>query len=152
MTINREALDEFSRKFLEWLRQRRPELAEVAAVDEQWTSLPNPLVIRLHPPQADLPELEISSENEEVTLFYDRWHAHFGFWGDQPDEAGFQEALDSLDEILQERVAITVAMVADEWRGSHTWRPGEPLPEPPLGGMVYIRSWRGTFNREERAR
>src|SRR6185503_15139846 len=110
---------------LEWLCQRRPELAEVAEVDENWTSALKPLVIRLHPPQADLPQLEISSENDEVSLFYDRWHAHFAFFADQPDEKGFQEALDCLDEILQERVAIAISMVGDEWRGSGTWPPGE---------------------------
>jgi hypothetical protein len=152
MTIPLEALDEFSRQFLEWLCQRRPELAEVAEVDENWTSALKPLVIRLHPPQADLPQLEISSENDEVSLFYDRWHAHFAFFADQPDEKGFQEALDCLDEILQERVAIAISMVGDEWRGSGTWPPGESLPEPPTGGRVYIRSWRGTFNREEGTR
>ena len=152
MTINLEALDKFSRQFLEWLCQKRPELADATEVDERWTSPTKPLVIRLRPPRAELPELELSSENDEVTLWYDRWHEHFAFLAEQSKEEGFQEALDSLDEILQERVAVTVTMVGDDWRGSHTWSPGEPFPEPPPGGMTYMRSWKGTFNREEHAR
>jgi hypothetical protein len=93
--------------------------------------------------------LVLDTAREEVTVAFDCYHTHFDSWleGNEPYEAG--SALDFVNGILEERVAVLSWWSGHQWRGSSQMPAGACLHSP--SGIsrfdrVRIRSWNGTLN------
>jgi hypothetical protein len=144
--LSKLGVDDFSRRFALWVAERRPDVLARLEVDPESENSARTLVATFESPVQGLPPIILTTWREEITLFFDRWHSHFAFFSEVPDEEGFEQALEWLDQLQTEKVGVAIAMAGDSWRGSHSWRPGDELPPTPSGGNVYVRSWRGTYN------
>jgi hypothetical protein len=139
-------VDDFSRRFAQWVGSRRPDVLERLELDPSPEGPFNTLLATFDSPVPGLPPIQITTWREEITLLFDRWHTHFAFFSEIPDEEGFEQAMEWLDLLQTEQVGVAISMVGEAWKGSQSWHPGESLPEPQPGGYVYVRSWRGTYN------
>ncbi|MDQ2732509.1 MAG: hypothetical protein M3Y56_12685 [Armatimonadota bacterium] len=97
--------------------------------------------------------LLIDTCDGEVTVTFDYYHTHFDCFSDVPEELGFREAIEFIQSFVKEEFCVVVTMDGDKWLGSTTVKPDE---EPDLSWLkfpcerVYIRSWKGTYDREYR--
>ena len=93
------------------------------------------------------PDLTIYTDDNEITVSYDRWHGHFEQWADGTDERLFDDAYACVQAILTEHMAVAVRMKGDVWAGSQLIRRDEESPTPGPRQTVYVRSWLGTLDR-----
>jgi hypothetical protein len=128
-----------------------PEWAPYVA-EETWKNSPPYLVVTVPPPtDADTEQpLRISTWDEEVTVDFDYYHAHFDRWTAKPGDTRHQSALMYVQDLLAERLA-----VASWWQDSHCkvcaqMQPGGSLkPSINIGyNRIRVRSWNGTHNAE----
>ncbi len=95
--------------------------------------------------------LLIDTCDEQVTVAFDRYHTHFDCFSDVPQEQSFREAVEFIQSLVHEELCLAVTMDGDHYRGSVPFKSNE---EPDLSWLsspcerVYIRSWKGTFDRE----
>jgi hypothetical protein len=105
------------------------------------------------PPEADVQRgLRIDTADDEVTVAFDFYHEHFDDWAGQSGPGETQSALQFVQQIVEERVAVVSWWRDDQWAGSSVTEAGVP-PEPPESrtwtvppNRVRVRSWSGTFN------
>src|SRR5690348_15423030 len=76
------------------------------------------LVLEVPCPVAGHPELRIHTDDEEITVAYDRWHAHFDQWFETDEEHIFADAYACVRAILSEKIAVAVHMSGGRWAGS----------------------------------
>jgi hypothetical protein len=91
-------------------------------------------------------DLMITTWNDDLTISFDWFHAHYGRWFKTPKEA-FEKAHIFIERILQEDFIVAIKMVDGSWAGSKGYTPSI-LHEIKEGEVSYIRSWRGTYNRD----
>jgi hypothetical protein len=103
-----------------------------------------------------LPEAEaisgliVSTAEDEVTVQFDYYHAHYAFLfpPSESDEAE-DAALSLIGQLLSEEVAVVSWWQGDQWRGSSLATAGEAPDNTEFVGSfnrVRMRSWRGTLN------
>jgi hypothetical protein len=137
-----DTLDPLCTEFATYLRRRQPAWASFVTIERDSPDEPAYLALEIPPPAPDRPGAWLRCEPDEITIGYDRWHAHYGPWTVPAERGVFEAAADFLDDLLAERVAIAVTMCGEEWRGSQTVAPGE-RPVPSTGERIYVRSWSG---------
>ena len=131
--------------FPEWRSLARRE------VDEDGSQY---VVVEVSPPsEADANYgLFIDTRNDEVTVGFDFYHRHFDDWADQSGRFGTESALDFVQQIGQERVAVVSWWRDDTWLASSVTEAGAPLePREPrtsedTHNRVRVRSWSGALN------
>ena len=136
--MNLSALNEYSAQVASELFAVHPEWTGFAAAED------GALVVRIPCPVPDRPEIAIYTADDEITVGYDRWHAHYDCWSDIPHDQGFQDALACINDLLSEQTAVAVTMTGDQWAGSRTLEIGDEADPPGPGQHVYVRSWLGT--------
>jgi hypothetical protein len=100
--------------------------------------------------------LSIDTSNDEVTVEFDCYHAHFNDWTSDGEHSGTQTAIEFIKQILSERIAVISWWFNDEWRGSAHFQAGAS-PETSVWGAdgainrVRIRSWKGSLNADSSA-
>ncbi len=123
---------------------------EQYATEETWKDSDPYLVVTVPAPRnadTDLP-LRISTGDEEVTVDFDYYHAHFERWAHQPGDTRHHSAQLYVQELLAETFA-----VASWWQENHCKVCGQvelgASLKPPMN-IVYtrvrVRSWNGTHN------
>lgn len=109
------------------------------------------LVVQVTPPASANVEhgLVIDTSNDEFTVGFDCYHCHFDEWVGDGDQFGTRAALEFVEQIINERVAVVSWWQDAEWRGSSQLVAGASPEQPSWQttfNRVRIRSWRGTFN------
>ena len=145
-------MDELSKDFADALFREFPDWRPLARV-ERLESGADFLVVEVPPPSTaavDSP-LVVTTQGEEVSVFFDHWHTHFGWPTEMPVPNLFEDPIIFLRELVTERIVIAVWHNGQEWRGSSAHPVDDLVSKPdefkPVS-EVRIRSWRGTFNRD----
>jgi len=90
----------------------------------------------------------------EITIGFDYYHAHFDNFDFQTEEQNFADAVEFIKSIIDEEVCFVAVFSGSSFCGSMSASSKE---SPDLSGWnwldkscqdVYVRSWRGTFNRK----
>lgn len=103
------------------------------------------------PPEADthLP-LRISTWDEEVTVDFDYYHAHFDRWKAEDDDGTHSAAQLYVNAILSESILVASWWKGDAWVLSAQIEEGSPVA--PFADVkfskVRVRSWKGTHNKD----
>jgi hypothetical protein len=109
------------------------------------------LVVHIPCPIPDRPGIAIYTDDGEITVEYDRWHAHYDCWSDVPHEDAFNDFLACVHDLLLERIAVAVTMRGGDWAGSQIIELGEEPDVPGPGQHVYVRSWLGNRDSSKHA-
>jgi hypothetical protein len=145
-------LDEYSRfavsqileRFPAWrecLVFRRPEGYTHAFADFGFAS-PSPAIEH---------DLWVSTADDEITVGLHTHHSHFADYDDRANSGHIGHALDHVQDLLDERVAIASWYVGDRFAGSTSHEVSSDRPPAPLLSSVTrtsLRSWRGTYDRD----
>jgi hypothetical protein len=135
-------LTEFSQRFADHLFVCFPELANHARVDE------GALVVEVPSPVSTKRGLIIATDDNEISLGFDNWHAHVG---DETtlETQKFELASQLVDDFMHERVMVTAKFKDKQFVGAKLLRSEEGLEsEPPAGPgeRLFVRSFRGTHD------
>lgn len=135
-------ISEFGREFFEFMRAHRPDILEQGRFyryEEEWCFH---LGEDIHGTDGCI---HISTEFEEVTISFGRWHDHFPLADDgRSNLAYYQEAMDQLLEIVEERAVIIrkndgpFAMLGSPAEAEEAWR--QPYQ------TVEVKSFRRTYD------
>ncbi len=95
--------------------------------------------------------LWVSTADEEITVGLHTHHSHFTDYDSRSNPEHIGDALDHVQELLDERIAIASWYIGDRFAGStsHEVSPDRP-PSALLSGVTRttLRSWRGTYDRD----
>ena len=143
-------LDDHSKAFAQALFSVRPSWREFARVEKSSYGDQLILVVTVDPPEsskADHP-LIIDSDNDEITIGFDVYHAHFNW----PD-LGYGDPFQFIEDVVEERIAVVSLWAGEKWVLSTTLdvTSGEAaLAHVPEGATFKkIRSWNGTYSGNE---
>lgn len=151
-TTDREQLDEYSRfavgrildRFPAWREHmvfRRPDGYGHAFADFT-LSCPSPAIEH---------GLCVSTADEEITVGLHTHHSHFTDYDNRSNPEHISDALDYVQELLDERTAIISWYTGDRFAGSTSQ---EVADERPVSSLLLgvtrttLRSWRGTYDRD----
>jgi hypothetical protein len=95
--------------------------------------------------------LFVSTENEEITVGFDVYHSHFDSWVDEANPGYGLGALEFINNLLAEKVAVLSWWTGETWAGSSQLAAGESPKLPSWAGApkvdrVRVRSWNGSLN------
>ncbi|MCW0436079.1 hypothetical protein [Xanthomonas sacchari] len=144
-------LDPFSCEVREKLLNRFPEWREHAREETEESGSSYLAVLVPAPPEAQTPHgLCITTENAEITIGFDHYHAHLGVISPMPNQIE-PDALSFIEQIVGEQVAVVSWWEGERWLDSSQLLPNERLSQPEwlvhLGeGLPRIRSWKGAHN------
>ena len=119
-------------------------------MEDTWKNSDTYLVVTV-PVNGDTKEtlpLRISTWDEEITVDFDYYHAHFDRWDPEPGDSRHQSALLYVRELIAEHIAAASWWQDEHLRLAAQWEPGTPL-EPKFKiayTRIRVRSWRGTLN------
>ena len=136
-TLYRRVLE----RFAEWIS-----FAEITGDD---VSEGRSILFKVPQPGSDR-FLWVSTEGDEVTISFDKWHCHESAWleDEEPtvDANIARRSIELIDDILSESEVVVVRFQNGTWTGS-TLQAATEIVEPASGEVVHVLSWRGTFNR-----
>jgi hypothetical protein len=145
--MNLNQLNPHSRRFAVALLQRHPTWRQLFAVATFEGADPGTLFVEVPAPHPRGAPLFIGTDAEEITVSFGIWHDHFGSWTGDADKVAVRQALDTIDDILAERMLIVAALNGEQWRASWTVAPGDEI-DTGRGGRTLVRSWLGTYDAE----
>jgi hypothetical protein len=135
-------LTDFSQRFADHLFVCFPELAKYARADE------GALVVEVPSPASTKRGLVIATDDNEISLGFDNWHAHVG--DETTDESQkFELATQLVHDFFHERVMVAVKFKDQQFLNAKLLRAEEQLDaEPPAapGEQLFVRSFRGTHD------
>jgi hypothetical protein len=135
-------LNEFSQGFADRLFAAHPEWRKY--VDESADA--EVLAIEVPSPNGCSESgLRLYTDDDEVTVGFDRFHSHF--FG-REDEEIYDAALAFIDGILSEAVVVLVYHEGERWAKSMCVDVNDPWPLPEPGQTRVVRSWKGTLDAE----
>jgi hypothetical protein len=110
-------------------------------------------VVELQPPNAKSLPLRVSTWDDEVTVDFDYYHAHFERWRPEPGDNRYMAGLLYVTDIMGDRLG-----AASWWQDEHckmcaAYEPGAPLA-PRLSiafTRVRVRSWTGVLDADDEA-
>lgn len=138
-------LNERSRRFAQALLREFPGWEPYLQLASHDGAAPGTLVVEVPPPPPGTGPLWIDTGNGEITVAFADWHSHYGSWMDADEEEAARDALDTIRDIIDERLLSVAALDGERWRGSWSVAPGEPV-ETRHGETTRVRSWRGTYD------
>jgi len=135
-------MNEYAQAVLQELRCQRPDWAEGAGPDE---SMPEHLLARIVPPDPATPAISISTELDELIVYFGPAHLHVG-QQNKPIAKQVQSLISMLDPIIKEEM-----IAAEFWSRfgftSGGWiTPKEYEKRLAKGRLAQSRSWNGTYN------
>jgi hypothetical protein len=157
-------LDDYSQRFADVLFQTFPEWKEFLCVqsendsdDDGYLLVQVPAPVKGLIPSSLLPDykdfLTIDTDGE-ITVGFDFYHTHFDMFSGTNEAEEFKQAVELIQSIVEEKICPVVILNGNEWCGSTSVDAGEK-PDlsnwqnlNPSSQEVYVRSWRGTFNRK----
>ena len=130
----------YPERFARALFAQHPEWRAFARVDGSDSPTPGALHLVIPAPSEGRAPLEIEAD-EEVTLYYDRWHGHYDEWSGDASRP-FGGVLDAIAKLLADEYVVAVDERAGKWVGSMFTAPKAMPPAKP-GDNRYMRSWTG---------
>lgn len=125
-------LNELSRKFRYRLLLEYPEMESLMVPDSE----PGTFYIEIPAPSGARP-LWISTANEEVTIGFGSWHAHYYCWDYAKEEESFVEPIDDVGGFLSGRLRVATYEIDGQWKGSVVLEPFD-VPEEQDGKTLRI--------------
>jgi hypothetical protein len=147
--VNLDQLGDVAQTFARSILGTHPEWTLYARIERSGHTLS--FVVELRPSRPDWPSVFIYADDDEITVAFDRWHAHFDTWAEIAEEEGPTDGRAVVEALLAEQLAVAVTMRGTEWAGSRTVQRSDSPPTPALGTHIYVRSWAGTLNSEHAA-
>ncbi len=142
-------LDSLSHAFYRHVLEHFPEWRSFAEFTRDDVSEGRSVLFKVPQPGGDR-FLYISTEGDEVTISFDKWHCHEGAWLEDEEpavEANIaRRSIELIDDILNEREVLVVRFQNGTWTGS-TLQAATDEIEPTAGEVARVLSWRGTFDR-----
>jgi hypothetical protein len=135
-------LNQFSQRFADHLLVCFPELAKHARADE------GALVVEVPSPASSKRGLIIATDDNEISLGFDNWHAHVGDETTSESQK-FELAAQLVDDFLHDRVMVAAKFKDQQFVAARLLRSEEGLEsEPPAepGERLFVRSFRGTHD------
>jgi len=151
--LDEKQLDDHSQSFAQALFSAHPSWWNSARMEKSSGGNQMILVVTVEPPESSKGDhpLIIDTDNEEITVGFDAYHAHFD-WPNDPNEE-YGNALRFVEAITEERVAVVSLWAGERWAMSTTLdvSSGETaLNNIPEGATLKkIRSWNGRYSRNE---
>jgi hypothetical protein len=143
------ALNDFAAAFAQTLFEAFPWLREHARLHEVEGVQPGSLLVEFDPPpRRDDCTLWITTDQDEITIGFGMFHAHFA-WPRPEGDDGWEDPLTFLRDLTDDRLLIEDWTKGGKWSGSSILAAGS---EPDLSGLtpdhvILIRSWSGSFDR-----
>ena len=145
-------MDEFSLAIAEELFASFPQWRAFARSEQAEDGTAYVIVEVPPPPEAHVEHgLVIDTSNGEITVGFDFYHAQFDQCSDDIKCVGAQPAIEFIERIMSERVAIVSWWLNERWRGAAQLEAGAS-PETPAWARpgtfnrIRIRSWKGSLN------
>ena len=150
--IDLERLNDHSRQFAKQLFRRWPEWIRYAKFDPYEDFEQEALLVEVpRPVEGSEFGLFITTSEWEISVgFGESFHTRFGTSGESAEGDFFAEALQFIEDFVEERLVLATAYQDREWLGA--WKIDlrrESLEELEVeeGVEVKVRSWRGTHDR-----
>ena len=147
--IESATLNDFSRGFFEELKERFPDVASKAVIDDEPTAAPGSLLVRFAPDESR-PKcfFLLMTDRGEITVGFDMYHSHFS-WPSQLDEWQL-DPLAFIDALVNDRILIEVTRDGGKWMGSRVVEAEHQPDAPSTEGeqTISIRSWSGRLDRD----
>ena len=150
--IDLERLNDHSRQFATLLFRRWPEWIRYARFDPYEDFEKEALLVEVpRPVDGSGHGLFITTSEWEISVgFGESFHTRFGVSGEPTEGDFFAEALQFIEDFLEEKLVLATAYQDREWLGA--WKVdlrSETLDELEVepGVEVQVRSWRGTHDR-----
>jgi hypothetical protein len=141
-------MDPFSRRISAEILSTHPDWA-VYSRSETWKGSDEYFVVEIAPPAAsDTLPLRVSTWDDEVTVDFDYYHAHFERWMPKPGDTKFQSALLYVRALTAEELGAASWWDGDLCKLCGPYERGAPL-QPPFSASftrVRVRSWNGGFD------
>lgn len=141
-----ESLNEFSKKVARQILHEFPDWREFYSLEGESGS--KYFLLQINPPtgSSEFP-LSIDTSNDEVTVAYDHYHAHYFDFISQDGN----DAFSFIKKLLSDDTAIASYWRDDIWCASYMVSVG-CLPsnndEQPYANLIKIRSWSGLSNKD----
>jgi hypothetical protein len=139
-------------RFLDFIKAADPRLAEhftnVNAQNENETDFTFAVIPT--PNQNAVDPLWVSTEDDEITIGFDKYHLHLGACQEE-EERIFKESLEIIDQIRNDELVVASWWVGQQFVSSMLCVTDEPSLKPEEGYTLRIRSWSGSKDREESA-
>jgi hypothetical protein len=139
--ISIASLDIDSQRILELFVKTYPEWESCVALD---TEDPSVAFIEVASSRSVGAPLIVSFADGEITFMFDKYHKHFG-WAEQTPEEVVADAKSFIDKFLKEEILVGVRMEGDDWQSSLTLTPDDINTQMP-SDVTYTRSWLGTYD------
>jgi hypothetical protein len=152
-SYNRDALNDFSRRYADFIFTRHPEWEQYAIGHQSDSTRHGSLDISIPSPSGD-PELKllICTDDGEVTCYFDYHHVHFSAWGDNDTYDNiFSSSSEWLQEFMDEKIKIVVYMKDGQWTET-SCADAHEVPKQKAENQVYTKSWRGTYSKDHSKR
>lgn len=138
-------LNEYSRRFLKFLEREAPELhrAMRPVIDKEGKYTGFLEAEMVAPDQSTAVPLRITTDDDEVTVSFDAFHAHFG--SEDSEEESFAKAIVLVRNIMTERVSVASWWKDEKWVGSRLVEAGVSAERPPYvdsTAALRVRSWK----------
>jgi len=155
--VDVEALDGFSKAFARHLFAAHPEWRAFARTEEGVDGGGEYLVVEVPPQEGtDLAgPLLVHTDNGEVTIGFDHYHAHFDWPPERKAPPAWAEPMAFIAAILSDDLAAASGWDGDRRSGSWLVERGQ-VPAPPRTfrrvTRVRVRSWRGGLDSDHELR
>ncbi len=158
-------LDDYSQRFADVLFAAFPNWKEFLSVQSLNDSVEeSSLLVKVPAPAKGLLTNDLIPDSKdfltidscgEITIGFDYYHTHFDMFSDTNETEEFNQAVEFVHTIIEEKLCVVVVLNGHQWCGSTAVNAGE---RPDLSNFqnlnssqdVYVRSWRGTYNQKYR--
>src|SRR4051794_3953348 len=136
MVNNLQGLNEFARRFAEYVSQEQPGLVSYLRVEQRGKPDGGVLVIQIPSPSGKPDDdLIVDTMGDEITVSWLAWHGHVGSY-DAEESRMFRAALQYVHDIVDERQVLDMRMIDDRYCGGSMHLRGYgtgSLHQSPLG-------------------
>ncbi len=136
--------EEYNQRFLNRLEVRRPDL--VSRIERVTNAHAECVEIVISPPAGKEHAMVISTDREELTMFWDEHHVHFNMFEDDDEQEEFDDFFDYVDAFMKEERVAVLEYAGDRLREVFDAPSDEPI-EPKENRRRVVRSWKGTYSR-----
>jgi len=149
-------LNEYSKRFAEKLVAKYPQWDAYIKLCAEATA-PGSLELTIPAPNQQGRELYISTSGDEITIGFDTWHTHYRNYETDDQEDEFIGALDLLEEIVTEKLAVVSCLHDNDFCMSYISEAGEEPSVEKLNdsrqsqekvNRFLVKSWKGTVDAE----
>ncbi len=138
-------INQFSRRFLTFLERADPHLARmVYANRDQEGRAASSISSKIPAPGATTtPPLWVTTDDDEVTVSFDAFHAHFG--GAETEDEAFAKAVALIHDIMAARLSVASWWKDEKCQGSRLVEAGADAKRPEFvdpAAALKVQSWK----------